>query len=108
MTLAVTGRLAAGMTGGMSVLVADLLPGAICLLMARATHQGIGYGDAMLILVCGLSVGWGACIELVLSAFFLTGIAAFVLLIKYRGQKTELPFVPFLLAAWMWQLICGR
>ena len=108
MTLAVAGRLAAGMAGGMSVFVADLLPGAICLLMARATHQGIGYGDAMLILVCGLSVGWGACIELVLSAFFLTGIAAFVLLIKYRGQKTELPFVPFLLAAWMWQLICGR
>ena len=30
--------------------MADLLPGAICLLMARATHQGIGYGDAMLIL----------------------------------------------------------
>ena len=88
--------------------VADLLPGAICLLMARATHQGIGYGDAMLILVCGLSVGWRACIELVLSAFFLAGIAAFVLLIKYRGQKTELPFVPFLLAAWMWKLICGR
>ena len=82
MTLAVAGRLAAGMAGGMSVFVADLLPGAICLLMARATHQGIGYGDAMLILVCGLSVGWGACIELVLSAFFLTGIAAFVLLIN--------------------------
>ena len=59
MTLAVAGRLAAGMAGGMSVFVADLLPGAICLLMARATHQGIGYGDAMLILVCGLSVGWG-------------------------------------------------
>lgn len=108
MTLAVAGRLAAGMAGGMSVFVADLLPGAICLLMARATHQGIGYGDAMLILVCGLSVGWSTCIELVLSAFFLVGAAALVLLIKYRGQKTELPFVPFLLAAWMWQLICGR
>ena len=108
MTMAVAGRLAAGMAGGMSVFVADLLPGAICLLMARATHQGIGYGDAMLILVCGLSVGWSTCIELVLSAFFLVGAAALVLLIKYSGQKTELPFVPFLLAAWMWQLICGR
>lgn len=73
MTMAVAGRLAAGMAGGMSVFVADLLPGAICLLMARATHQGIGYGDAMLILVCGLSVGWSTCIELVLSAFFLVG-----------------------------------
>lgn len=71
MTLAVAGRLAAGMAGGMSVFVADLLPGAICLLMARATHQGIGYGDAMLILVCGLSVGWRACIELgIVSVLF--------------------------------------
>ena len=59
-------------------------------------------------MMCGLSVGWSTCIELVLSAFFLVGAAALVLLIKYRGQKTELPFVPFLLAAWMWQLICGR
>lgn len=108
MALAVAGRLTAGMTGGMSVFVADLLPGVVCLLMARATHQGIGYGDAMLILVCGLSVGWSACIELVLSAFFLAGAAALVLLIRSRGQKTELPFVPFLLAAWMWKLICGR
>ena len=108
MTMAVAGRLAAGMAGGMSVFVADLLPGAICLLMVRATHQGIGYGDAMLILVCGLSVGWSTCIELVLSAFFLVGAAALVLLIRRRWQKTELPFVPFLLAAWMWQLICGR
>ena len=108
MTMAVAGRLAAGMAGGMSGCVADLLPGAICLLMARATHQGIGYGDAMLILVCGLSVGWSTCIELVLSEFFLVGAAALVLLIRRRGQKTELPFVPFLLAAWMWQLICGR
>ena len=108
MTMAMAGRLAAGMAGGMSVFVADLLPGAICLLMARATHQGIGYGDAMLILVCGLSVGWSTCIELVLSAFFLVGAAALVLLIRRRGQKTALPFVPFLLAAWMWKLIFGR
>lgn len=34
MTLAVAERLAAGMAGGMSVFVADLLPGAICSLMA--------------------------------------------------------------------------
>ena len=108
MALTVAGRLETGITGGMSVFVADLLPGAVCLLMARATHQGIGYGDAMLILVCGRSVGWSACIELVLSAFFLVGAAAFVLLIRRRGQKTELPVVPFLLAAWMWKLIFGR
>ena len=89
MTMAVAGRLAAGMAGGMSVFVADLLPGAICLLMARATHQGIGYGDAMLILVCGLSVGWSTCIELVLSAFFLVGAAALVLLIRRRGTENR-------------------
>ena len=100
MTMAVAGRLAAGMAGGMSVFVADLLPGAICLLMARATHQGIGYGDAMLILVCGLSVRWSTCIELVLSAFFLVGAAALVLLIRGRKQS-------FHLYRFYWQHGCG-
>ena len=107
MALAMAGHLATGKTGGMETFLADLLPGGICLLMARATHQGIGYGDAMLILVCGLSVGWSACIGMGLSAFFLTGVAAFMLLIKCREKKKELPFVPFLLVAWVWQLICG-
>ena len=107
MALAMTGYLVTGMPGGVPVLLADLLPGAFCLLLAWVTHQGIGYGDVMLIFACGLSVGWSACIGMVVSAFFLTGLAAFVLLLKYRGEKKELPFVPFLLAAWMWQQIYG-
>lgn len=108
MALATAGYLVTGMPGGLPAFVADLLPGSFCLLVAWATHQGIGYGDAMLILACGLSVGWTACIEMVVSAFFLAGVAAFVLLLKCRGEKKELPFVPFLLAAWICQRIyCG-
>lgn len=105
--LAMAGYLATGMPGGMSWFVADLLPGAFCLLLAWTTHQGIGYGDAMLILACGLSVGWKACIGMGLTAFFLAGVAASVRLIRHRGKKKELPFVPFLLVAWVWQLLCG-
>ena len=105
--LAMAGRLATGESDGTGMFLADLLPGSICLLMAWATHQGIGYGDAMLILACGLSVGWSVCIGMGLSALFLAGVAALVLLGKCRGRKKELPFVPFLLVAWVWQLICG-
>lgn len=107
LTMAAMGRLATGTDGDLQVLAVDLLPGFFCLLLAWATRQEIGYGDVMLILGCGLSVGWSACMEMVVSALFLAGVVALLMLIRHRGRKKELSFVPFLLAAWAWHLICG-
>ena len=105
--VAAMGRLSTGTDSDIQVLAVDLLPGLFCLLMAWATRQGIGYGDAMLILGCGLSGGWSACMEMVVSALFLAGVVALLMLIRHRGRKKDLPFVPFLLAAWVWHLIYG-
>lgn len=107
LAVAVMGRLIAGTDSDIRVLAVDLLPGFCCLLLAWATRQGIGYGDAMLILACSLSVGWRVCMEMVLSTFLLAGVASLLMLIRYRGRKKELPFVPFLLVAWVWHLVCG-
>ena len=105
MLLAAAGRLTVGEHLSAAVLLADLLPGGCALLLAKVTGEGIGYGDAMLILACGLSAGRVACMEMTMNAFFLAGVAAFFLILIGRGRGRTLPFVPFLLAGWIVSLV---
>ncbi len=81
-------------------LLLGLLPGAVCLSLSWITREALGYGDSMLILACGLSLGLWQCLSLSAIAFFLAGVWGAVLLIRHRGdRKRTFPFVPFLLAA---------
>lgn len=80
------------------------VPGAACMVVSWITRQGLGYGDSILILVCGMTLGIGACAAFVFSAFLLAGIWAGVLFVFRRAdRKKEIPFVPFLLAAFLLQ-----
>ena len=84
------GRLAEGGTG----------------LAALFTRQGIGYGDSILILLLGASVGIEAELEILLLAFALSGIWAVALLFRKKGNvQQEFPFVPFLLAGAVLEMI---
>ncbi|MCD7736222.1 MAG: A24 family peptidase [Lachnospiraceae bacterium] len=79
--------------------LAGIIPGLICLLLSALTRQALGYGDAMLILSCGFSLGGESCLAALLTAFFCVGAWAFILICFRHGKgKTEIPFVPFLLA----------
>lgn len=79
-------------------ILTGVIPGCIGLLLAWMTREAFGYGDAFLILGCGISLGLAECMELVVWAFFFSGIWSLVLLVWRRAdRKREIPFVPFLM-----------
>lgn len=95
--LAVLGHVVMG-EGLTGTVLAGVIPGVVCLLLSWISREALGYGDGMLILVNGISLGVGRCMELVILAFFFSGIWALVLITVRRAQRNrEMPFVPFLL-----------
>ncbi len=79
-------------------IVTGMLPGVCCLFLSFVTQQALGYGDSLLIFVCGMSLGLNACISVLMSALFLSGIWALIRIVMKRAERcTEIPFVPFLL-----------
>lgn len=94
---AAAGHLACGETS-ILVLGAGLVPGVICLLISLISREALGFGDSILILASGFSLGLQTCAGLVIWAFFLSGFWALLLLCRSRtNRRKEFPFVPFLL-----------
>lgn len=90
--------------------LADMLAGAglgvVILILSYVTRQGIGAGDGIVVLVTGIFLGFWQNLELFLTALFLAGFAAlFLLVIKRKGRRYRLPFLPFLTVAYLIQLL---
>lgn len=84
----------------------NMLPGMAALALAFLTKEQIGYGDAACLAVLGSVVAdnilWGA----IMGGLFLLSLCSVVLLIgKKAERKTTLPFIPFLAAGMLWQMI---
>lgn len=78
-------------------IAAGLLPGIGCLAVSWLSRQGLGYGDSVLILGCGISLGALPCAEILFFSFLLAGIwAAGLLVLRRAGRGKEIPFAPFL------------
>ena len=78
---------------------AGSVPGLVFFALSRITGGAIGSGDALILLLAGILTGWRQVLLLCTAAFFLAVIPALILLLRRRGnKKTELPFLPFLLA----------
>ena len=85
-------------------LLTAILPGCVLLLIGKITRQEIGYGDGILLLVCGLCLGGKNAILLFVSGLFLMFPVSLILLLSGKAdRRAELPFAPFLLAAYL----CG-
>lgn len=97
------------MTAGAAVLslLMALLPGVLLLLLSRITRQAIGYGDGLLLLVCGLYLGGKeAGVLFVTGLLILFPISLGLLISGHAKRKTQLPFAPCLLAAYLlWLLL---
>lgn len=75
----------------------SLLPGALLLLTAYVTGQGVGYGDGLLALCIGPAVGAAALVTGMCVAVMVSGLVSVVLLaLRKAGRRTKIPFVPFL------------
>lgn len=80
--------------------------GAAALLLGFVTREKIGYGDGAMILVCGIFLGFAANLELLCIALFLVELAAlFLIVVKRKGRRYQIPFIPFLLVGYLFLLI---
>lgn len=83
-------------------LAGAMLPGGILLIIAKITRQAVGYGDGILLTVCGLCLGGKIAVLLFVTGLWLLFPVSMVLLLSGRaGRRDELPFAPFLLAAYL-------
>lgn len=80
-------------------LFAGLSLGGWFYLLSLVTKESIGKGDALLILISSLFLGFRLELVLVCVSLFLAGIAAVMFLICKKGKDFRIPFAPFLFAA---------
>lgn len=79
--------------------------GAVMLLIAWFGRECIGVGDGVMLMASGTFLGFWGNMELLFAALFLAAIVAlFLLVIKRKGRSYRMPFLPFLLVAYLFQL----
>ena len=82
--------------------------GILLLLFSLSSGGGIGRGDCMVAMVLGLYLGIEKQLLLFMTAFLLTGMLGFVLLMTGRAaSRSRLPLMPFLLAGYLFLLCLG-
>ena len=87
------------------VLIA-MLPGIAVFVICFVSRQAIGAGDGIIVFITGLYFGAMETAEILLLALIcssLTGI--YLMIFKKVNKKTEIPFVPFLLAGYLLKMI---
>ena len=86
-------------------LLLGMLLGVILLFVGICSEGKIGVGDGVLLTVTGAYLGLKENLTLFFCALVLCGLWAAGLLILHKKQKTDsIPFVPFLLAAYIGML----
>ncbi|WP_158589569.1 prepilin peptidase [Butyrivibrio sp. CB08] len=87
-------------TSGMfdpGMLALSVLPGAVLLVLALVTRQGIGFGDGLIILSMGPALGaWGIMAAVVTALFASSLFSGTLLILRRAGKKTKIAFMPFL------------
>ena len=80
--------------------------GAVLLLLGFVTGEKIGYGDGVLVLVCGIFLGFAENLQLLCAALVLVeAVGLFLIIVKRKGRRHRIPFIPFLLAGYLLLLI---
>ena len=85
-------------------IISGICIGMVLIGVSRVTDS-IGLGDGILFLAVGLISGWEQCITLLMGGLcLLLPVGIFLWLVKHKSKNYEIPFVPFVLAAWIGQL----
>lgn len=85
------------MTSLVSSLIGALGIGGAMLLVARLSHESIGYGDGVLLLLLGLVLGWQMALTVLLIAFVISSFYGLILLtFRKKSRKDRIAFVPFI------------
>lgn len=88
------------LAGGVET-IKGCIPGVILLLMAAATGKA-GTADGIVLIFLGICTGSKICLAVFMLSLVLISLFSGVLLaIRRVGRNTRLPYLPFLLAAWL-------
>ncbi len=79
----------------------SIIPCLIIFALSYLTRESIGYGDALLIGIVGIGIGFNKIILICTLAFILSAISAVFLIIKKKSGKATLPFVPFIFLSYI-------
>ena len=81
-------------------------PGIFCLLYSKISNETLGYGDGLLLCAMGLYLEVEHILFIAMLAFGLAGIGGLVLVVFFHKKRNdEIPFVPFLLAAFLVDIV---
>lgn len=87
-------------------LLLGMTVGVLLLFLSVLTGGKIGMGDAVLLIVTGIYLGLRQNLELFFYGLLMCSMWALGLLIlRKKSRKDSIPFVPFLLAAYMGMLV---
>lgn len=87
-------------------LLLGMTVGVVLLFLSVLTGGKIGMGDAILLIVTGIYLGLRQNLELFFYGLLMCSMWALGLLIlRKKSRKDSIPFVPFLLAAYMGMLV---
>ena len=88
--------------------VFGIITGLVFLLISVLSKEAFGKGDAIVIIIIGAALGFSALGTLLCIGFFFSALGALVLLVmKKRGRKDRIPFLPFLAAGeMMFAVLC--
>lgn len=84
------------------------LPGISLLLVGKLSGWAVGSADGIIVLVLGIYLGFWQVLS-VLSGAFLTAVmaAGFLLAVKKKDKKYEIPFIPFVFAGMVFSFMTG-
>ena len=86
--------------------VLSILPGMFCFLVSLLTREALGYGDSLVITICGFSLGLEKVVDLLMTGLFFAALWAIGLCIFRKvDRKHEIPFMPFLTLGFMVQVM---
>lgn len=86
-----------------------LLEGVFIAGLSFITKEGIGYGDSIVIGTMGILLGWKINLIVLLGGIFICAITSIILLIiKRADRKKRIPFIPFLAASFLLEIIGGN
>ena len=79
----------------------------LLLLFVQLSGGKMGMGDVRLLGVTAMTAGWSYTIQILIWAMGLSFVYSICLLLRKKSLKTEFPFVPFLAAGMVIQMIGG-
>lgn len=84
------------------------LLGGVCLFVCIVSRESIGKGDAMIIGIIGIAIGFQETLEVLVWTFIIIAVVAiFGFLKKSINLKTKIPFIPFLFLGTIIEFVVG-